>query len=108
MDQYNCFLALWPPGDNIEDDGRNKHCTNYYSQELDTNVDVQLKCQTKCLNFFKTYGNDCVGIVINKKFKKMCTICYDAMLVDVADHEIKDEYVFYRNNEGKDFVVWHI
>ena len=102
---YNWFLALWPPGDNIGDDGRNKRCTNFFNQELDSDVDAQLKCQTICLNFFETYGNDCVGIVMNKRFKNMCTICYDAMLVDVEDNEIQDEYVFYYNKERKDFVV---
>ena len=105
---YNWFLALWPPGNNIGDDGRNKRCTYYENQFLDSDVDAQLKCQTKCLNFFKTYGRDCVGIVMSKTYKDLCTLCYDAMLVDVARYEIKDEYVFYRNNEGKDSAVLHI
>ena len=40
--------------------------------------------------------------------RTLCSLCYDAMLVDVARYEIKDEYVFYRNNEGKDSAVLHI
>ena len=105
---YNWFLALWPPGNNIGDDGRHKRCTYYEKQFLDSDVDAQLKCQTKCLNFFKTYGRDCVGIVMSKTYKDLCTLCYDAMLVVVALWEEKDEYVFYRNNEGKDSAVLHI
>ena len=45
---------------------------------------------------------------MSKTYKDLCTLCYDAMLVDVARYEIKDEYVFYRNNEGKDSTVLHI
>ena len=105
---YNLFLALWPPGDNRGDDGRNKRCTHYENQFLDSDVDAQLKCQTICLNFFKTNGKDCVGIVMSKMHTDSCTICYDAMLVDVADFDIKAEYVFYYNKEGKDFVVLYI
>ena len=98
---------MWQPGDDIGDEGINKRCTNYYAQNLDSDVDAQLKCQTICLNFFKTYGNDCVGIVMNNKNKHECITCYDAILEDVMNDQYT-EYVFYRNNEGKYFVVLHI